>query len=289
LASRAVSLEDEMPGRADACSGFSRAYEESGLRSRLPLAIAILTVAFQLYPQWIGSDVKVYLYSRPGLHLLCAGVVAAAALTAFARTSRLGIWVFIAIAAIAILPDWTVIANHTYLALWSIPVAILFRRWWTSDLYAFYLRMTLGIVMLAAFSQKILAGTYLDGSYITYLSAYGTPTERMFSWLCDGTSPEPCIYYRAISIFILAWQFAVGVLLLLGLNSLVFLAIEIGFLLGAGLYADEMNFQILNIALLCIVFRFGMPLWLLAMSVAMLSLDICGIGNLVKMVLGHAA
>jgi hypothetical protein len=190
---------------------------------------------------------------------------------------------------VAILPDWIVIANHTYLALWTIPMAILFREWWKSDLYAFYLRMTIGIILLAAFAQKILAGTYLDGSIIAWLSGNGQLTERSFAFLCDAASTDPCVYFRAISIFILAWQFAAGVLLLLGLNSLVFLAIEIGFLLGAGFYADEMNFQILNIALLCVIFRFGMPLWLLVASFALLFLDFYGISNIIQVALDHAA
>ena len=86
----------------------------------------------------------------------------------------------------------------------------------------------------------------------------------MFSLLCGGVSEGTCSVYKYVSIFILAWQLAVGVLLILGLNSIIFLAIEIGFLLGAGVYADEMNFQMLNVALLCIVFRFGMPIWLAA-------------------------
>jgi len=268
-------------------SKLSRAYEESGLRDRVPLAIAILSVAFQAYPQWIESPVRLYFHSRTVLDLFCAALVISAALAVFARTSRLGVGLFIVVAAIAIVPDWTIIANHTYLALWSIPVAVLFREWWKSDSYSFYLRMTIGIVMLAAFAQKVIAGTYLDGSYIAYLNAHGTPTERMFSFLCDSSAP--CVYYQAISIFIVVWQFAVGILLLLGLNSLLFLAIEIGFLLGAGVYADEMNFQILNIALLCIIFRFGMPLWLLALSLGLLVLDIFRLEAIVKGVLSYVA
>jgi hypothetical protein len=270
-------------------SKLSRIYEESGVRYRVPLAIAILSVAFQSYPQWIQSPLRLYFYSRPVLDLLAVGLLISAALVVWARTSRVGVLLFLLIATMVLLPHWTVIANHTYLALWSIPVAVLFREWWKSDLYAFYLRMTVGIVMLAAFTQKVVAGTYIDGSYIAYLSTHGSTTERMFAFLCDSTSPGPCIVHQAVSIFILAWQLAVGILLLLGLNALLFLAIEIGFLLGAGVFADEMNFQILNIALLCIVFRFGMPLWLLAVSLAFLLVDVYGIGNIVVKVLGYVA
>ncbi|WP_119272660.1 hypothetical protein [Taklimakanibacter deserti] len=280
---------DEMPKTNPYFSKLSQLYEASGARYRVPLTVAILSVAFQEHPLWIGSYVKVHLYGRFTLDVLGAGLVLSSVLAAWARTSRLAVGLFIAIAALAILPDWAMLANHTYLALWSIPIALLFKDWWTSDLYAYYLRITLGIVMLAAFSQKILAGSYVDGSFIAWLSTGGSTTERLFSFLCDGTSTTPCIYYRAISIFILVWQLAVGILLLLGLNSLVFLAIEIGFLLGAGVYADEMNFQILNIALLCIVFRFGMPLWLLVGSVILLAVDVYRLSNLLNMVLSYAA
>jgi hypothetical protein len=292
LRSRLVSIVDfpslGLPEKTGHFSRLSRAYDESGVRYRAPLAIALLSVAFQEHPTWIKSAVKLALYGPPIIHLLGAGIVLCALLAASARTSRLAVAIFIAIAVFVMLPDWSGLANHSYLALWTIPVAVLFREWWKSDLYSFYLRATLGIVMIAAFAQKVVAGTYLDGSYIAWLSAYGTTTERMFSFLCSGDSTTPCVFNQAVGIFILAWQLVVGILLLLGLNSLVFLAIEIGFLLGAGIFADEMNFQVLNIALLCVVFRFGMPMWLAALSVALLIIDRFGISNLVNVALGHA-
>lgn len=270
-------------------SKFSKVYEESGVRYRAPLGVAVLSVAFEEYPLWIKSSVKIFLYDRSVLDLIGAGLVLCSLLTVPALTSRLAIALFILLAVTTILPDWTGIANHTYLALWSIPVAVLFREWWKSDLYALYLRITLGVVMLAAFAQKVLAGTYVDGSFIAFLGQYGTLTERMFAFLCSSDWTVPCAYHQMISIFILGWQLVVGILLLLGLNSLVFLAVEIGFLVGAGVYADEMNFQVLNIALLCIIFRFGMPLWLLAVSVALLIVDFYGISSLVTTLLNHAA
>src|ERR1044071_7887311 len=87
-------------------SRLLKLYEVSGVRYRAPLAVAILSVAFQEYPLWIQSSVKVFLYSEPILHLLGAGLLLASVLAALAFTSRLAIALFIAIAAIAILPDW---------------------------------------------------------------------------------------------------------------------------------------------------------------------------------------
>jgi hypothetical protein len=273
----------------DFLSRLSRSYTESGTRDRASMAVALLSVVFQSYQAWGTESVKAIVWDRDLLDFLAVGIFLTAIMSLSARASRLGVAIFLAIALTVLIPDWRVLANHVYLALWTIPVAILFKEWWRSDLYAFYLRMTLGIVMIAAFSQKILAGTYIDGSYIAYLSSHGSSTERMFSFLCDNTSPDPCRYYQFIAIFILAWQLAVGILLILGLNSILFLAIETGFLLGAGVYADEMNFQVLNIALLCIVFRFGMPLWLAAVCVILLALDVFHLSNIVDLVMRYAA
>jgi len=149
-----------------------------------------------------------------------------------------------------------------------------------SYLFSFYLRLTLAIAMLAAFLQKVLAGTYVDGTYIYWLSMQGSPTERLFSFACDLSAGVPCLAHKLISQFILLWQLSVGVLLLLGIRSLIFLTIEIGFLLGAGLFADEMNFQVLIIALLCVVFRVGMPAWLLLICLLLLVIDVFGVGYL---------
>lgn len=190
---------------------------------------------------------------------------------------------------IDLVPRWTFLANHTFLALWTIPFAILFKEWWKSELYSRYLRVTLGLVMFAAVAQKLLAGTYIDGSYIYWMSKTGSLTERMFSFACDTAAALPCIYIKLISNFILIWQFIVGVLLLWGVRSKVFLAIEIGFLLGAGLYADEMNFQVLNIALLCLVFRVGMPIWLLVTCVTLLIVDAYSLEYLIKALVQHVA
>jgi hypothetical protein len=258
---------------------FYEDYVHEDLKYRAPLSFAILSVAFQHFHYWNypqGLETLLQGYSP----VLFGLVVLSAFLSLFAPTSRFAIVMFIAVAAIDLIPRWTSLANHTYLALWTIPLAVLFKEWWKSDLYSAYLRVTLGIVMFAAVAQKLLAGTYIDGSYIHYLSNTGSMTERMFSFACDNTSGIPCVYYKIISIFILVWQFTVGILLLWGVRSIVFLAIEIGFLLGAGLFADEMNFQVLNVALLCVIFRVGMPIWLLATCITLLVVDVYTISYL---------
>jgi hypothetical protein len=257
------------------------------LKYRAPLFVAILSVAFQQYFYWrYQGDLGLFFH---GYTLVLFGlVVFSAFLSLSASTSRLAVVLFIAIAAIDLVPRWTMLSNHAFLALWSIPVAVLFKEWWKSDLYSLYLRVTLGIVMFAAVAQKLLAGTYIDGSSIYWLSGHGILTERMFSFACDNTSGDPCVFYMIVSIFILVWQLVVGILLLWGIRSIVFLAIEIGFLLGAGLFADEMNFQVLNIALLCLIFRVGMPLWLLATCIALLFIDLYEISYLLNLLVQYA-
>src|SRR5262245_53504589 len=126
---------DGMSGKTESESYFSRLsrlYDESGVRDRVPLSIALFSVAFQEYPNWMRSDGKLALYGGLVLNLLAVGIVLCALLAASARTSRLALAIFIAIAVIAILPDWNFLANHTYLALWTIPIAVLFREWWNS-------------------------------------------------------------------------------------------------------------------------------------------------------------
>jgi hypothetical protein len=251
------------------------------MKDRAPLFVAILSVAIQHYDNWGRTEFLQAFLPAYSIVLFCL-VVLSALLCLFERTNRIGIILFIAIVAVNFVPRWTSLANHTFLALWTVPLAVLFREWWKSELYSQYLRITLAIVMFAAAAQKLLAGTYIDGSYIYWLGSNGTLTERMFSFTCDSSTGVPCIYVKIISNFILLWQIIVGVLLLWGVRSVLFLAIEIGFLLGAGLFADEMNFQVLNIALLCIVFRVGMPIWLLGTCLALLVIDAFTISYLVQ-------
>lgn len=258
------------------------------MKDRAPIFIAILSVAFQQQGFWRSvANAETFFQ---GYYLVLFGlVVLSAVFSLFASTSRLAIALFIAIAVIDFAPRWTSLANHTFLALWTIPFAVLFNEWWKSDLYSRYLRVTLGIVMFAAVAQKLLAGTYIDGSYIYWMSKSGSLTERMFSFACDTAAALPCIYIKLLSNFILLWQFIVGVLLLWGVRSKVFLTIEIGFLLGAGLYADEMNFQVLNIALLCLIFRVGMPIWLLGTCLSLIIVDVFSLEYLIKILVQHVS
>lgn len=243
--------------------------ESVGQLIRIALAVAMLTTWFEY-----GKNVHNGEYGSEGVVALVVMAVSMA-LTLVERFSRLGVILY----ALSFLPffvlNWHSMANHTWLSYWCIPAAALFARWWEEEAYADYLRYTLGVVMLAAAAQKVLAGTYFDGSFIAFLSYYGSVTETMFRGLCsEATLQEPCLAHKLIGSFIVIWQIGVGVLLIAGLRSIIFLVVEIAFLLGAGIYADEMNFQVLNIALLCIAFRTGVTIPFVGVLLAVLFVDL---------------
>lgn len=257
--------------------------KQSDLYLRVAMGVAIVSIVLEKLP---GIET---VYATERYHLVAATGVffIAAILSLFKKTSWIGLAIFTIAMAVYISSRWASYHNHGWLTVWTIPVAVLFGfRWWESDLYRWYLRATLGIVMLAAAAQKILAGTFFDGSFISYLSVYGAPTERMFGFLCgDTVGQEPCGWHQFIGGFIVVWQAAVGVLLLAGVRHLLFLFVEIAFLLGAGLYADEMNFQVLNIALLCIAFGYGMRPWLIIICGTLLLVDMYSLEEIARLVI----
>ncbi|WP_337660192.1 hypothetical protein [Anderseniella sp. Alg231-50] len=256
--------------------------EDVGKYIRLALMTAMLSVCFERIPGEFKPDNFHWFFSTAVL----LGAVVTLAGTLSEKYSRIAVAAFCVVFLYDVAIAWSGQANHGWLAVWTIPIAIFFTKWWQQPLYADYLRITLGVVMLGAAAQKLLAGTYLDGSYIAYLSYFGTTTENMFRILCsEDTLNNPCGWHIFLGTFIVIWQIAVGLLLLAGVKSLIFLTVEVGFLLGAGLYADEMNFQVLNIALLCIAFRVGMSYSLFAVCGALLLIDMHGIGEFVNYVL----
>ncbi len=256
--------------------------EDVGKYIRLALMTAMLSVFFEQLPDGFKPAAFDWFFSS----VLAIGVAIVMAAACTEKFSRIAIAVFCVFFLYDFFSAWAAQANHGWLAVWTIPVALLFAKWWEQPLYADYLRITLGVVMIGAAAQKILAGTYLDGSYMAYMSHYGSTTENMFRFLCsDDTLNSPCGWHKFLGTFIVLWQIGVGLLLLAGVRSLIFLMVEVGFLLGAGLFADEMNFQVLNIALLCIAFRVGMSYALFIVCAALLLIDLHGIGRFIDYVI----
>lgn len=256
--------------------------EDIGKYIRLALMMAMLSVCFERIPDEFKPENFHWFFSIA----LAAGAIVALGATLTEKYSRIAVAVFCAFFLYDFAGAWAGKANHSWLAVWTIPIALLFSKWWEQALYADYLRITLGVVMLGAAAQKLLAGTYIDGSYIAFLSHFGSTTENMFHVLCSAdTLDNPCGWHKFLGTFIVLWQISVGLLLLAGVRSLLFLTVEVSFLLGAGLFADEMNFQVLNIALLCVAFRVGMSYGLFLICGALLLIDMHSIGRLVQYVL----
>ena len=256
--------------------------EDVGKYIRLALMAAMLSVCFERIPDLFEPTNFHWFFSIA----ITAGAAIALAATLTEKYSRMAIAVFCVFFLYDVYTAWPGQANHGWLAVWTIPLAMIFSKWWEQPLFADYLRITLGVVMLGAAAQKLLAGTYLDGSYIAFMSYFGTTTENMFRVLCsEDTLNTPCGWHKFLGTFIVLWQIGVGLLLLAGVRSLLFLTVEVGFLLGAGLYADEMNFQVLNIALLCIAFKVGMSYGLFVICGALLLIDLHSIGAFVDYVL----
>ena len=245
--------------------------ERLALYLRLGMTIAMLSVVFETIAT------LPYFWSTGAWNVVFAisAFVVATVVSPFESTSRLAVILFGFGTAAYLYTIWPSFKNHGWLTVWTIPIAAAFgHAWWKSETYRWYLRATLGVVMLAACAQKLLAGTYWDGSYITHLSLNGSTTEHMFGFLCGPDQGQaPCGWHRFVGTFIMVWQAVVGILLLLGVRNLIFLFVEIGFLMGAGLYADEMNFQTLNIALLTIGFGYGMLPWICMLCLILLVLD----------------
>ena len=207
------------------------------------------------------------------------------------KYTRMSIAVF-AVTLIPYAPNFLGLANHQILGFWCILPALLVKDWVSSRSYATYLRVTFGMVMLAAFAQKLVAGTYIDGSYLQFLVTNSTKTTaRWFGFVCSSGPAAPCLPIVVASNFILFWQAIVGVFLIIGWKNIGVLIIEIGFLIGAGVFADEFNFQVLNIALLAIVFRTGVPIIGAVILVIVTIADLWGLGAIgtqVGLIIGGA-
>jgi len=253
---------------------------DAAVPMRMAMFMAVLSVWFQKH-----AELPQALYYGEVDQFVVAGIIQLFVLpfVIFRKTSRWAILGFMLLFVPSIADAWYRYANHSWLAVWCIPVAALFANWWESADFQKYLRMTLGIVMLGAAAQKLLAGTYLDGSYISFLSYYGSETENLFRFVCSSEAEQfSCGMHKFIGTFIVAWQILVGLLLVMGFRNIIFLVIEIAFLIGAGLYADEMNFQTLNISLLCIAFGVGMRKDLFYLCIALLFIDLHGISEFVS-------
>lgn len=247
---------------------------------QLAFFVALLSVLFQ---QW--QDL---VYASHQQEMIATAVMWASTLIYLVpHFRRLATVTFVLAFLTSFATDWYAAANHTWLALWLIGPAALFKEWWEEPMYFLYLRLTVGAVLFLSSLQKIASGHYLDGSYLAWLSENGSTTERAFHFLCSTSYPDTCGWYVLMGVAAVAWQMLAGLLLLFGFKKLIFILIEVGFLVFVGLFADEMNFQVLNVAILCIAFNFGMKRLFAAACISLLVVDQIGIGHIIEYLWHH--
>lgn len=110
----------------------SRDASKDSISFRLPLAIAMLSVVFEHWQQYDWNSIEVDWADLTTGVVICSAVL----LCLFSKWSRFAVVLFTATAAFEFLPQWMVLHNHGWLALWTIPMAIIFRQWWRSELFS---------------------------------------------------------------------------------------------------------------------------------------------------------
>ena len=244
-------------------------YEMSARLSVYFIAIAALLEYIVIFDDFITF--KQYDY--------CAFTIIAA--MAFLRSLVKGIdkWFIIFFIAIAypILVDFRSTANHSFLALYLLAPLALFPSNIGSETFSSYVRRSLGIVMIAAATQKLISGNFLNGHFLKYLASGGAINEMPLSFLCFGQSTIECDALVYISILSVVWQYAIGILLLINCTHILAFLAELIFVLGVGFVTDEMNFQAINVAALIIAFRVKAPPIAFIGIAALLTIDFFGI------------
>ena len=133
----------------------------------------------------------------------------------------------------------------------------------------------LGWVLIVSSFQKIVGGAYLDGSYISYLTYFGERSEGMFGFMCsEAERGSVCSFHAVVGWVVLFWQMIVGVLLMMDVRRWWVWAMEILFLVGAGIFADEMNFQLLILLCLAMIFGWNLRRWMIGVIVLILIIDV---------------
>lgn len=181
--------------------------------------------------------------------------------------------------AYVIFHDFRSTANHVFFSLFLLFPIALFPNKESSEIYSDYVRRCLAIVMIAAATQKLIAGSYLNGDFLKYLASGGDPNENLLLAVCLGQPITECDVLLYISILTVVWQYAIGVLLLINCRHILALVAELLFVLGVGFVTDEMNFQTVNIAALLIAFRIAAPPIVFIGFATLLIIDFFGVEN----------
>ena len=115
---------------------IARSGEDIGKYMRLALIAAMLSVCFERVQEHYSPITSYWLAS---IALACATALTLAG-TWTERYSQIAIAVFSVFFVYDAFATWAEQANHSWLAVWTIPVAVLFAKWWEEPLYADYLK-----------------------------------------------------------------------------------------------------------------------------------------------------
>lgn len=179
-----------------------------------------------------------------------------------------------------ILQDFRSTANHVFFTLLLLfPIAV-FPNKESTDTYSDYVRRCLGVVMIAAATQKLISGNYLNGEFLKYLTMGNEPTKAPLALMCFDQPVVDCDVLVYLSIFTVIWQYAIGILLLINCRHILAFFAELLFILGVGFATDEMNFQTVNIAALIIAFRISAPVIAFVGLAMLIIIDLIGIQNI---------
>ena len=177
------------------------------------------------------------------------------------REIDLGSYLFFISLILICFSNWQSVANHIWLLIWIFAGLIFLNSGGKTKLVRDYVRLTLGLVMFSAAIQKVVSGTYIDGSFLAYLTQYGSYTEAYFgNIICKDLDPYKCTNLSIIGTSVIIWQIVIALLLFFNVMNRWVAILEVLFLVSVGVYADELNFQIINIALFCIAFGFKLNL-----------------------------
>ncbi|MCY4006833.1 MAG: hypothetical protein OXE84_08445 [Rhodobacteraceae bacterium] len=162
--------------------------------------------------------------------------------------------------------SWPWSANHIFFALWIMIPVLLRPTLLTGNSFSRYVSISMGIMMVAAGVQKLIAGHYLDGTMFAAFAAEGSLTEQWLNGICGGIitadNARPCSAMVWLGRFTVIWQLLIGICFLLCVRHPVILITEIAFMLAAGTIADEWVFQTINLLCLVFVARRALPVGL---------------------------
>jgi len=236
------------------------------------IAGALLFEHFQYLKSFIKTECIDYLIA---LFLGCATFI-------YIAIRGIDRWlsIFILFISFIIFSEFRSSANHSILPILILLPLAFFPNKASSQAYSEYVGKMFGIVMIVAATQKLISGNYLNGHFLKFLASLGDLNRSMLSATCLGEPLATCDPLTFLSILAVAWQYMIGILLLINCRHILALIAELIFCIVLGIVTNEMNFQTLNVAALLIIFRIrAYPIIFVILS-AFLIIDLISINTI---------